>query len=146
MRARQAKGAARAARRGEDPLISEGTFQRALEIALNAPERPTRVRRLNSGIAVIDGPGGRRVMRGAAAGTGDLVGYAAPDGLHLEVECKAARGRPSAAQRRRAAALARAGAVYVLVHGPEHEDGLDAAVRRAVELVDLALAARRARA
>ncbi|WP_437666854.1 hypothetical protein [Sorangium sp. So ce1182] len=126
-------------------MISEGVFQRALEIALNAPERLTRVRRMNSGMAVIDGPRGRRVMRGAAAGTGDLVGYVAPDGLHLEIEAKAARGRPSSAQRRRAAALARAGAVYVLVHGPEREEELEAAVERAVDLVDAAIAARRQR-
>ncbi|WP_437338452.1 hypothetical protein [Sorangium sp. So ce394] len=126
-------------------MIPEGVFQRALEITLNAPERLTRVRRMNSGTAVIDGPRGRRVMRGAAAGTGDLAGYVAPDGLHLEVEAKAARGRPSAAQKRRAAALARAGAVYVLVHGPEREDDLEVAVERAVELVDAAIAARRQR-
>ncbi|WP_438026348.1 hypothetical protein [Sorangium sp. So ce233] len=126
-------------------MISEGVFQRVLEIALNAPERPTRVRRMNSGIAVIEGLHGRRVMRGAAAGTGDLVGYVAPDGLHLEVEAKSARGRPSAAQRRRAAALARAGAVYVLVQGPEREDELEDAVQRAVALVDAAIAARRRR-
>jgi hypothetical protein len=123
---------------------SEGVFQRALEIALNTPSRATRVRRLNSGNVVLEGVQGRRVFRGAVAGTGDLVGYVAPDGLHVEVECKTARGRPSLAQRRRAAALDAAGAVYVLVRQLVGEE-LDAAVRRAIGEIDAAISTMRAR-
>lgn len=124
--------------------MREAIFQAALERALNAPERQTRVRRVNSGTAIVRGrDGSERAFRGAPKGTGDLVGYVAPDGLHLEVEAKATGGRLRPDQRRRAAALERAGAVYVAVW-PASED-LDEAVRLAVATVDDAIAGRRHR-
>lgn len=134
-------------RRTQERQVSvlEGPFCRALEIALNAPHRLTRVSRINSGVAVIGSGEDRRVFRGAAAGTGDLVGYAAPEGLHLEVETKRAGERPNPAQKRRRAALERAGAVYVVVWGPWTEEGLDEAVAAGVAAVDAAIETRRAR-
>lgn len=124
--------------------MREAPFQIALERALNAPERATRVRRVNSGTAIVRGrDGSERAFRGAVEGTGDLVGYVAPDGLHLEIEVKGTGGRLSAAQSRRRYALQLAGAVYVAVWPVV--DGLDEAVALAVRVVDEAIAARRAR-
>lgn len=124
--------------------VREGVFQHALEIALNAPLRSTRVRRINSGVLTVEGAQGRRVFRGAPAGTGDLVGFVGPDGRHVEVECKAHGGRLSTAQRRRGAALSAAGAVYVVVYGPHTLETLDAAVVVAIALVDGAITIARA--
>jgi len=127
--------------------LLEGPFQRALERALCAPAGQTRVQRINSGRALIaTNGGGRRLFRGAKAGTGDLVGYVIPEGWHLEVECKAAGETPSPAQRRRRRALERAGAIYVLVEALPLESQLEESVARAVALVEAAIAARRARA
>lgn len=120
-------------------MISESLFQRALEIRLNAPERATRVRRQNSGDALItNGDGSKRRFRGASTGAGDLAGFAFPDGLHIEIEAKAsekATRRPS--QRQRHELLTVAGAVHVFVW-PESED-LDEAVELAVQKIDRAI-------
>lgn len=91
---------------------SEATFQAALERALNAPRRPTRVWRQQAGrVRVAD-----RWVRLAPAGAADLTGEVAPLGLRLEIEVKAASGRQSASQRRWQARCERVGVVYVCVH------------------------------
>lgn len=124
-------------------MIPESVFQRALEVGLNAPTRPTRVRRMNSGVlAVEDAQGSRRVFRGAAKGTGDLVGWCSPDGLHLEVEAKREDNTLSPAQKRRQKALQRGGAVYVWCR-PRPGESLEAAVTRSIAEIDRAIAARR---
>jgi enolase len=58
---------------------------------------------------------------------------------------KTAKGRVSKAQKSRAAALERVGAVHVVVRAPEDEEYLDEGVARAVREVDEAIARRRAR-
>lgn len=124
-------------------MIPESVFQRALEVGLNAPTRPTRVRRMNSGVlAVEDAQGARRVFRGASAGTGDLVGWCSPDGLHLEVETKREGKTLAPAQRRRQKALQRGGAVYVWCR-PLPKEALKDAVSRSIAEIDRAIAARR---
>lgn len=112
----------------------ETIFCRALEVALSAPSRSTRVMRINSGeFLATNRDGSKRKIRGAMAGTGDLVGYAAPDGLHIEIECKVDDGGPRLSQKRRRAALEKAGCVYVQVswrhaEGQTVEEAVDLAV------------------
>ena len=124
--------------------LDEGTFQRALEVELCAPRRLTRVRRINSGEVFLENrDGSRRRFRGAQKGTGDLVGFAAPDGLHVEVEAKAHDGVQSPAQKRRQRAVRKAGAVYLVVVADPDVEQLEASVERAVREVDEAIAAAR---
>lgn len=52
--------------------------------------------RINSGMQVIDGGGKRRVVRGASAGTSDII--ACYRGRYLAIECKVGRNKPTAAQ------------------------------------------------
>jgi hypothetical protein len=122
------------------------SWQRDLEVALNAATRTTRIRRVNAGALVVaDAGGSRRVFRGAPKGTGDLVGYAGPDGLHVEVEVKLGKDRVRPAQRRRRDAILAAGGVYVVVRGVETLDlaELERSVRDAVATVDNAIRAAR---
>jgi len=125
----------------------ETTFQSALFDALNAPMRPTRVRRQNVGKVVKRDAEGRvfGVFRaGPPKGAADLCGLAAPDGLHIEVEVKvdAPQTKP---QKAWASFIETFGGVYVLVrydHRLSFEDNVVAGVAQ----VDAALAARRSRA
>lgn len=125
-------------------MIEERDFQAALERALNAPLRQTRVRRINSGDALITNPdGSMRRFRGAAAGTGDLVGYVSPDGLHLEVEAKKTeKATRKKSQKNRHAAVNGSGGVHVFVW-PE---GYDLAQSVELALVKIDDAIREARA
>lgn len=127
-------------------MNTETPFTRALEAALSAPGRQTRVMRINAGSAVIVTPGGgRRRFSGAKAGTGDLVGYVAPEGWHLEVETKVDGARPRPAQLRRREALDLAGCIYVVVRWYESAgESLETACRRGVAEVDAAIEQRRA--
>jgi hypothetical protein len=121
--------------------ISEGQFQAALVKAANAAERKTRLDRINSGTLAYTRKGAHNVFRGAAAGTGDLVGYVRGFGWHLEVECKAATGKKRKAQLARAAAAKEAGWIYVVVRVVAGV-GLTENVDRAVRVVDAAIAQR----
>lgn len=124
-------------------MIPETTFQNALEKALNAPRRDTRVARINSGDAIItNADGSRRRFRGAKKGTGDLVGWVRGDGWHLEIEAKSSKEKPRKAQLRRAAALERDGAIHVFVRVLDDED-LEHSVELALEQIDAAIEARR---
>jgi hypothetical protein len=121
-------------------MIEERDFQAALERALNAPLRQTRVRRINSGDALITNPdGSMRRFRGASAGTGDLVGFVAPDGLHLEVEVKRVeKSKISRSQRHRHVAINNAGGVHVFVWS-EDNYGLALSVKLALVKIDDAI-------
>lgn len=52
--------------------------------------------RINAGMQVIDQPTGRRVVRGAPAGTSDIL--ACYRGQYLAIECKIGSNKPTAAQ------------------------------------------------
>lgn len=122
---------------------TETPFTAAVERALCAPERSTRVQRVNSGSAIVMGrDGSTRVFRGAKTGTGDLGGYVGPEGWHIEVECKVDGAKQSLAQRRRQVALERAGCIYVVVRFSSIK-GMAESVDRAVAEVDAAIHARR---
>lgn len=127
-------------------MISESSFGAALLPAINAPDRRTRVQRINSGTLIFeDERHGRRAVRGAAKGTADYIGFAAPDGLYIELEIKAATGRPTPMQLTRANWVRLAGGVYLFVYCDKYD--LDKAVRDALERLDEAIAeVRRARA
>ena len=120
--------------------VLESTFGLALERALNAPGRLTRVVRVNAGTFVKRDERGHVLgaVRGAPAGTADLVGIAGPTGLYFETELKADGGRIRPAQRARAATVRRLGGVYLVV---EHDDSASLAdnVLRGVREVDDAL-------
>lgn len=120
--------------------VLEGTFSLGLERALNAPGRPMRVHRTNAGTVVKRDADGRVVgaVRGAPAGTADLVGIAGPLGLYLEVEVKADGGRVRPAQRARAAVVRRLGGVYVIVQYDDAQ-GLADNIGRGVVEVDNAI-------
>lgn len=133
--------------------LAEGTFQRAFEIGVNAPERATRLQRINSGNALVETmSGGRRVFRGARKGTADFIGWHRGEpALYVEVEAKAADGVVSLAQRRRAKAVTDAGGVHVVLFADEEWSGredcplLARCVERALRELDEAIARRRAR-
>lgn len=122
--------------------MSENVFTRALEVKLSAPRRATRVQRINAGtVLATNRDGSQRAIRLAQKGTGDLVGYVAPLGTHLEVEAKRDLEMQNLSQRRRQRALERAGAIYVVVRWYESAgEALDVAVARAVREVDDAVA------
>jgi hypothetical protein len=114
-------------------MISEAAFQVALDQALNMTS-DIRVARVNSGDVTFRGSHGDvRRFRGATKGTGDLVGLVAPDGRHLEVECKSATGRPTEAQAARAQWVNRMGGVYVVVKADKYD--LDKSVSNALETI-----------
>lgn len=125
-------------------LPSESEFQAELWKALSGPGRRMRFNRSNAGrVLDRDAHGNiRGAYRGAANGTGDLSGLAAPDGLHAEVEVKV-KAKTTDAQRARERTVNSMGGVYVKVRW---QVGLDMAanVARGVELVDAAIAQRRA--
>jgi len=53
-------------------------------------------------------------------GAGDIIGIIPPDGLHLEIECKAGKGgRLSLGQQKRQINVTNAGGLYFVVHGVE---------------------------
>ena len=124
--------------------VHESTFGLALERALNAPGRLTRVVRVNAGTFVKRDERGRAggAVRGAPAGTADLVGIAGPTGLYLVIELKADGGRVRPAQRARAATVRRLGGVYLVV---EYDDEAPLATNlgRGVCAVDTAIAGAR---
>ena len=80
---------------------------------------------------------------GPPNGAADLSGFISPEGWRLEIEVKTDTKR-SEDQERWAAAVTAGGCVYVLADFDPALD-LDANVRRAVDLVELAIAERRAR-
>lgn len=122
--------------------MSENIFTRALEVELSAPSRATRVQRINAGkVVATNRDGSRRAVRLAKKGTGDLVGYVALFGTHIEVETKRDAEKQNLSQKRRQRALERAGAIYVVVRWYESAgEALDVAVARAVAKVDEAIA------
>lgn len=125
-------------------LPSESEFQSELWKALSGPGRRMRFNRTNAGRVLDRDDRGniRGAYRGAAKGTGDLGGLAAPDGLHTEVEVKV-KAKTTNAQRARERTVNSMGGVYVKVRW---QLGLDMAgnVARGLELVDAAIAQRRA--
>lgn len=120
--------------------VLEGTFSLGLERALNAPGRPTRVVRVNAGTFVKRDDRGRVVgaVRGAPAGTADLVGIAAPMGLYVEIELKADGGRVRPAQAARERVVRRLGGVYLVVRYDD-ANALTTNIARAVVEVDNAI-------
>ena len=72
--------------------------------------------RMNSGTIVIDNPGTkRRVVRGAPAGTADIVGIA-PGGRFLAIECKIGRNKPTEAQSEFLRMVEEAGGIAILAY------------------------------
>jgi hypothetical protein len=123
----------------------ELTFQAALFDALNAPGRPTRVHRQNVGTVVRRDARGRKqgiFHAGPPTGAADLAGLVAPDGLHLEVECKSASAPWTPAQHRWCDFIRARGGVYVLVRYDERYP-LEVNVDVAVADIDAAIAERR---
>lgn len=131
--------------------VSESEFQRALEIALNAPLRRTRLQRINSGVALIDnGNGTKRAFRGARMGTADFVGFWTAWGgkwthktsvaLYIEIEAKKWNGKQSPKQRAREAAILRMGGLYIKVFADRFD--LEKGVASALIDIDSAIAAR----
>lgn len=55
-----------------------------------------------------------RIFYGAPNGAGDLSGWTRPDGIHIEIELKSAKGRQRKEQVIREHNLAAGGAIYVL--------------------------------
>lgn len=133
-----------AVRKAERTSGAESEFQDALERALNAAERITRVQRINTGLLFVDdGKGGnRKGIRMAKAGTADLVGFVGGGhGWYLEVEVKAAKGRPRKSQLMRAAAILRAGGIHLFVW--PRASTLEESVRLALEEIDGAIELRK---
>jgi hypothetical protein len=126
--------------------VSEQLFLREILLALG--RRPDlRLWRQNVGHLPVRDPAGHvvRVFRaGPPRGAADLSGIVRPEGWRLEIEVKAARGRPSPAQVRWGSFITASGGVYLLLQ--YHEDSpLETTVRAAVRAVDAALEARKAR-
>lgn len=123
--------------------VLESTYQAHILRAVNAPERQTRLERQNVLVARPCKCGRLvRIRTGANEGAGDLSGFVAPEGFHIEVEIKGAATRVEPRQKQRAKALARAGAIYVLVRYDASLE-LGANVARALAAIDAAIDARR---
>ena len=125
--------------------VDELEFMRHVMLAVGSGH-DLRLWRQNCGkIPVRDRAG--KVLRvfdaGPPAGAADLSGFVIPEGWRLEVECKGSRGKRTKEQERWARNVAAAGCVYVLV---EYDAGeaLARNVRRAVDVIIAAIAARRA--
>lgn len=120
--------------------MAESDFQARLHDALNAPGRWTRVHRVQAGEWWALSPNGKRRyrMHGAHPGVADLVGFARPHGLYLEVECKAPKGRQRDSQKAREGVVKNGGGVYVLVR----EQDVEAAVAQVDEAIREVLAVR----
>jgi hypothetical protein len=108
------------------PTFSESELQRAIIDALNvAPD--LRAWRQQSGRLKVRGG----FMCLAPNGAGDIVGTAAPDGLHFEVEVKGPKTEVQADQDPWGEATAAAGAVYVRAR-PLRGETLPVSVARCV--------------
>lgn len=119
--------------------VLESAFSKPLEDALNAPNRRTRAVRVFTGRAVVVRRGGARgAIRGAPAGTADMIVLVGPHGGYLELELKADGGRMRPAQRARAAMVRGRGGFYVVVTYRD-ADTMGANVARMVAEVDAVL-------
>lgn len=137
-------------------IPTEGEFQRALEIALNAPGRDTVVWRQQAGKVKLaarrdraagfgmarDEPKPDRWMQLAPKGASDLTGIVEPDGWRLEVECKGLRTRITPEQTRWAELIRRMGGIAVTVHVLQGKT-LNESVAYAVRIIDGVISARR---
>lgn len=61
----------------------------------------------------------KRIFRGAKPGTGDLVGYFAPEGRHIELEFKWGKNGQQANQKERETDVKAKGGLYFLIRTPE---------------------------
>lgn len=120
----------------------ETDFQSHLLAGLNAPGRPFRCVRQNSG--TFRSMNGRAVVHGAPKGAADLSGIAGPDGLRVEVEVKGQRTPRAPEQDRWQRLIERLGGVYVQVRYDEGQSMTENVARAVVE-VDAAIADRRLR-
>ena len=79
----------------------ESDFVKAILVALSK-RKDVRVWRQNSGKSVVVDPhtGRKRSMQMAPTGAADISGIHIRTGQRVEIECKAAGNRPSAAQKR----------------------------------------------
>lgn len=131
-------------RRSRRPSSQESELQARLNWALNATERKTRVWRSNAGVMVVGRGPRRRVIRGAPAGSADLIGIVSPEGYHLEIEVKD-RARQTEKQKRWQRLIESRGGIYVLCRRDRKAELGDDA-RRCVAEVDAAIERKRRRA
>lgn len=128
------------------PLPTETEFQSQILQALNAPGRPTRFWRQNTGTVLKRDERGRTcgVFRaGAPTGAADLTGIAGPDGLRIEVEVKV-KARWTKAQQQWEKIITGLGGIYLVVrYDPKESTHWN--VTTAVSFVDNAIEERRRR-
>ena len=75
--------------------------------------------RVNCGQVTVKFKGNARVFRGCKPGTGDMMGYMAPNGRHVELEAKWGKNKQEDTQKARQADIEAKGAVYRLIRSPE---------------------------
>lgn len=121
------------------PTFAEGVFQRALLDALKHVPG-IRAWRQQTGITKVRGG----YMHLAPNGAGDIVGTAAPDGLHFELEVKGPTTETQPAQDPWRDETIAAGAVYLRVR-PDRGETLAVAVSRSVRELQGAIAEARGR-
>lgn len=122
--------------------VHETPYCAAVERRLCDAKSQVRVDRINAGRIVVEGRTGTRSIRGAKAGTGDLVGWVIGEGWHIEIETKSATGKQRKKQIEREAIAARQGWIYVLARYRD-EKTFEENVDRAVAMVDAAIHAKR---
>lgn len=128
----------------EPAKTPELEYMRQLMLALGT-HHDVRIWRQNCGqIPVRDHTG--KVLRvfdaGPPNGAADISGFVRPEGWRLEIETKAAKGKPSKAQQIFARNVAAGGCVYVLV-GYEADRTVEENVHCAVDQVERAIACKR---
>jgi hypothetical protein len=101
------------------PLVEERTdemeYMQQLRLALGRHPDLVLFRQNAGEVPVRDRTGKTlRIFYGAPNGAGDLSGWTRPDGIHIEVELKSAKGRQRKEQVIREHNLAAGGAIYVL--------------------------------
>lgn len=118
-------------------------FMQQLRLALGRHKWLVLFRQNAGEISVRDRTGKTlRIFYGAPAGAGDLSGWVRPEGWHIEVETKSAKGRQRKEQRIRERNLKAGGCLYVLCRY-DAELSMAVNVARAVEKIEGAIREKR---
>lgn len=132
--------------RASSEIPLELDFMSELMLALGRHPDVTLWRQ-NVGKVVVRNRAGKALRTfnaGPPKGAADISGFVKPEGWRLEIETKGARGKRSEDQERFANNVTRGGCIYVLADYQRDLD-LETNVKRAVALVEAAIAERRGR-
>lgn len=125
VRSRKARAAITAA-----PPADEFSFMHELLSALN---RLPGVRAWRQNVGTVRTGDGRMFHAGPPRGASDIVGIVSPGGWLLSIECKAGKGKRTAAQEAWAEMIGAAGGIYLCLHAKEGVEASIGAARAVIE-------------